>query len=142
LTVVLERDGAYPAFETLLFELDRARAALAAGRERIGTAPSAAPCPGPNSRERCDPAPALEAFLARLYTDESALRRFLVDPRADARRAGLGEEACEALASIDRVGLELAVRSFAGKRSRASRFRGAQGFLSELLDRARRTLSG
>lgn len=34
LTVVLERDGAYPAMPVLLDELDRARAALAAGRRR------------------------------------------------------------------------------------------------------------
>jgi uncharacterized protein (UPF0276 family) len=34
LTVILERDGAYPAMNVLLAELDRARAALAAGRAR------------------------------------------------------------------------------------------------------------
>jgi uncharacterized protein (UPF0276 family) len=34
LTVILERDGAYPPFETLLRQLDRAREALAAGRSR------------------------------------------------------------------------------------------------------------
>jgi uncharacterized protein len=34
LTVILERDGAYPAMDVLLAELDRARAALAAGRAR------------------------------------------------------------------------------------------------------------
>jgi uncharacterized protein (UPF0276 family) len=34
LTVVLERDGAYPPMPALLAELDRARAALAAGRRR------------------------------------------------------------------------------------------------------------
>jgi uncharacterized protein (UPF0276 family) len=34
LTVILERDGAYPAFEDLLAELARVRAALAAGRAR------------------------------------------------------------------------------------------------------------
>jgi hypothetical protein len=34
LTVILERDGAYPPFERLLAELDRARRALAAGRAR------------------------------------------------------------------------------------------------------------
>ena len=33
LTILLERDGQYPPIETLLAELDRARAALAAGRE-------------------------------------------------------------------------------------------------------------
>jgi len=34
LTVILERDGAYPPIETLLRQLDRAREALAAGRSR------------------------------------------------------------------------------------------------------------
>jgi uncharacterized protein (UPF0276 family) len=34
LTVILERDGAYPPIERLLAELDRARAALSAGRAR------------------------------------------------------------------------------------------------------------
>jgi uncharacterized protein (UPF0276 family) len=35
LTVILERDGNYPALARLLEELDRARAALARGRARI-----------------------------------------------------------------------------------------------------------
>jgi uncharacterized protein len=34
LTVVLERDGAFPAFDEILMQLDRARVALAAGRAR------------------------------------------------------------------------------------------------------------
>ena len=34
LTVILERDGNYPAFPILLAELERARAALASGRAR------------------------------------------------------------------------------------------------------------
>jgi uncharacterized protein (UPF0276 family) len=34
LTVILERDGAYPTIETLLRQLDRAREALAVGRSR------------------------------------------------------------------------------------------------------------
>jgi hypothetical protein len=38
LTVILERDGAYPPLPAMLAELDRARAALAAGRRRRGTA--------------------------------------------------------------------------------------------------------
>jgi uncharacterized protein (UPF0276 family) len=33
LTVILERDGAYPPMDVLLDELDRARAALARGRQ-------------------------------------------------------------------------------------------------------------
>src|SRR5262249_9693542 len=34
LTVILERDGSFPTFESLLAELDRARAAVAIGRKR------------------------------------------------------------------------------------------------------------
>ena len=34
LTVIVERDGAYPPMPALLTELDRTRAALAAGRRR------------------------------------------------------------------------------------------------------------
>jgi uncharacterized protein (UPF0276 family) len=36
LTVILERDGAYPPFEQLLAEIERARVALASGRARAG----------------------------------------------------------------------------------------------------------
>ena len=42
LTVILERDGAYPPLPAMLAELDRARAALAAGRRRRGTIPAEA----------------------------------------------------------------------------------------------------
>jgi uncharacterized protein (UPF0276 family) len=38
LTVILERDGEYPAMAALLDELDRARRALAAGRARWASA--------------------------------------------------------------------------------------------------------
>ena len=62
-------------------------------------------------------ASAFEAFLARLYVDESARAEFLTNPYAEAQRAGLDEEECEALVHIDRVGLELAAHSFARKRA-------------------------
>ena len=61
--------------------------------------------------------PGFEAFLARLYVDEAARRRFLDDPRGVARAAGLDEAEVDALARIDRAGLELAARSFAAKRA-------------------------
>ena len=61
--------------------------------------------------------PAFEAFMARLYTDAELRRRFLVDPRAVARAAGLGEKEVTALKAIDRPGLELTARSFAAKRT-------------------------
>lgn len=61
---------------------------------------------------------ALEAFLARLYTDETLRERFLADPQAEAQRAGLDEAAQAALLQIDRVGLELATRSLTRKREK------------------------
>jgi hypothetical protein len=64
---------------------------------------------------------ALEAFLARLYTDETLREHFLANPLAEAQRAGLGAEECEALAHIDRVGLELAARSLTRKREKRER---------------------
>jgi hypothetical protein len=63
-------------------------------------------------------APALEAFLARLYTDEALRRRFLADPRAEAGRAGLSGDEMAALERIDRPGLLMAAESFARKRAR------------------------
>lgn len=59
-----------------------------------------------------------EAFLARIYVDPNARAEFLFDPIGKARRAGLSEDECDALQRIDRVGLELASRSFEKKRRR------------------------
>ena len=59
----------------------------------------------------------LEAFLARLYVDESARRRFLANPHGEAANAGLSEADCAALESFDFVGLELAANSIARKRA-------------------------
>lgn len=59
---------------------------------------------------------AFEAFLTRIYVDPGARARFKANPRAEARRAGLSDEECAALENTDWVGLEMAARSFAGKR--------------------------
>jgi hypothetical protein len=64
-----------------------------------------------------DPAQRLEAFLARLYTDDAARAAFLADPRGQALAAGLSPDDADALCRIDRLGLELAANSFAHKRS-------------------------
>ncbi|MDX2029884.1 MAG: hypothetical protein SF339_04380 [Blastocatellia bacterium] len=66
-------------------------------------------------------APQLEAFLAKIYTDEKARARFLADPRGEAARAGLTEDQIRSLEQIDRPGLELAADSLSRKRS--NRFR-------------------
>lgn len=58
-----------------------------------------------------------EAFLATLYVDESARARFLADRCAEAVHAGLTENECVALQTIDLVGLELAAASYARKRA-------------------------
>ena len=113
LTVVLERDGRFPPMRDLLWQLDRARAALAEGRAKLK-----AQSPTPNAQR---PKPFMrrefETFLARLYTDAPLRARFLADPRAEAERHQLNAEECDALERIDRVGLRMAARSFAHKRT-------------------------
>ncbi len=117
LSVILERDGSYPAFGELLVEIERARAVLAEGRRRAVTEPAAAIqyC---EPHARSDAAQALERFLVRLYTDEPTRRGFLQSPELWAARAGLDGETARSLAGLDRVGLELAAHSFAHKRER------------------------
>ena len=61
--------------------------------------------------------PALEAFLARLYTDEALLAAFLKSPDATARAAGLDGETVAALRSVEPDGLVMAARSFRAKRA-------------------------
>ena len=63
----------------------------------------------------------VEAFLARLYVDAEARRRFVADPRGCARQAGLAEADVDSLATLDPIGLELASRSFESKRGRPAR---------------------
>ena len=60
---------------------------------------------------------ALEAFLARLYTDAGARERFDADPEGEAMRAGLSGAECAAVVQCDRVGLEMAAASFGHKRA-------------------------
>jgi len=60
--------------------------------------------------------PNLEMFLARIYTDPQTRARFLANPLSEAAQAGLTDEQCRALEGIDRVGVQMAARSFAHKR--------------------------
>ena len=62
-----------------------------------------------------------EAFLAKIYVDERARAKFLSDPRGEASKAGLTAQEVEAVASIDRVGLDLLTKSLERKR-RGRRF--------------------
>jgi len=63
----------------------------------------------------------LEAFLAQIYVDEGARERYLADPDGEALRAGLDATDRAALGPPDPVGLRLAARSFAHKRSHKPR---------------------
>jgi hypothetical protein len=74
--------------------------------------------------------PALEGFLARLYTDESTLAEFLRTPAAIARAAGLSDAEVLALDGADHVGLVMAARSFRAKRQRRRNRRGLFWLLS------------
>ena len=56
-----------------------------------------------------------EAFLARLYVDETVRGRFLADPEGEAMEAGLTAKEVEAVAKIDRVGLEMFAQSLERK---------------------------
>ena len=60
----------------------------------------------------------VEAFLARIYVDAQARERFLINPTAEASRAGLSNEEIDALKQIDQVGLELFAASLERKRQR------------------------
>ena len=65
--------------------------------------------------------PQFEAFVARLYVDETLRRRFLADARGEATRAGLSPNEIQAVERIDRTGLELAAHSFEHKRRQRPR---------------------
>jgi hypothetical protein len=65
--------------------------------------------------------PAFESFVVRLYVDSNARIRFLADPDAEAKRAGLSTGEVAVLTRIDRTGLELAAASFAQKRQQHAR---------------------
>ena len=59
----------------------------------------------------------LEAFLARIYVDQTAREKFLADPHGEATRAGLAAQEIEDLVNMDRAGLELFAHSLEHKRA-------------------------
>ena len=80
--------------------------------------------------------PALEAYLALLYTDAAARERFLLAPEAEARKAGLPAADAAALGKVDRAGLQMAASSYARKRAQYAGRRGKfRRFLSRLWQR-------
>jgi uncharacterized protein len=114
LTVVLERDGAYPPMSDLLRELQLARAAMRRGRERQIRTMS---CPyNPGKTASGGSSARLETLLARIYVDEPLRANFLAAPEEFAERYVPNAEDAAALVSIDRTGLAMAARSFARKR--------------------------
>ena len=134
--VVLERDGAFPPFDELLAQLDRARAALARGRRMAmvrqaleppmqeidgdGSVKSAggrsSPLSGsPQGSRRV--AERMEAFLARLYTDDILRAHFLASPMELALIEGFSIDQARLFEDVDRTGLGLAAASFARKRA-------------------------
>ena len=60
--------------------------------------------------------PALEAFLARLYTEPALLQAFVADPQRTALGAGLTPDDAVRLQRTDTTGLQMAAASFARKR--------------------------
>ena len=64
---------------------------------------------------------ALEAYLAKLYTDVDAREAFLVDPERAARDEGISDTDAAALRDIDKTGLQMAAASYAHKREQHGR---------------------
>ena len=58
-----------------------------------------------------------ESFLARIYVDATARKKFLANPLGEAARAGLSPQEIESVANIDRVGLEMFARSLEHKKA-------------------------
>nr|WP_314607283.1 hypothetical protein [uncultured Janthinobacterium sp.] len=61
--------------------------------------------------------PALETYLAKLYTDDALRAAFLLDPQAQALQHGLSPQEAEAMTAIDRIGLQMAAASYRAKRT-------------------------
>ena len=121
LDVLIERDGAFPAFAELLDELAHARASVAAGRARRVAMAARTPA----LRQATAVAVAsetsgdkMEEFLARLYTDATLRTAFYADPHGCARAAGLPSAVGEQLHHLDREGLILVADSLGAKRRR------------------------
>jgi hypothetical protein len=82
--------------------------------------------------------PALEAYLAVLYTDDAKRHAFLLAPHAQALLHGLSPQEAEAMAAIDRIGLQMAAASFQHKRAaHGAHARQRQGWWRRLLRRWR-----
>ena len=65
--------------------------------------------------------PALEEFLGRLYADPGVQTRFHANPESEARLAGLSEEDCGALMSMDWAAFKMSCRVFQHKREQKAK---------------------
>ena len=82
--------------------------------------------------------PALEAYLAVLYTDDAKRHAFLQAPQAQALLHGLSPQEAEAMAAIDRIGLRMAAASFQHKRAaHGSHAKPRRGWWRRLVERWR-----
>ena len=78
--------------------------------------------------------PALETLLARLYTDDVLRAAFLLEPLAQALQHGLSPQEAEAMAAMDRIGLQMAAASYRAKRAgRGGQTKPAQRWWRRLL---------
>ncbi|MGC4092878.1 MAG: DUF692 domain-containing protein [Polyangiaceae bacterium] len=112
LTVIIERDGRYPAFQELLLEVERAREAL-----RVTPLVRAPGKSAPRAAARNAASAQLEAYLARLYVDSALRQRFIADREALLAAAQLDFGTRAALQNVDVSELELAAHSYEHKRS-------------------------
>ena len=117
LTVILERDGAYPSIGVLLAELQLAKAALSRGRSRRQFPVIVRDEKPPRVPDAPLNYARLEATLASIYLDESLRMSLLENPERFSNSRNLALEDSAALASIDQTGLMMAARSFARKRA-------------------------
>jgi uncharacterized protein (UPF0276 family) len=118
LTVIIERDGKYPAMPVLLEQLDLVRAALARGRaqKRPWSAPGRPVLPSVD-RAGMVAAQRMETLLAGLYSGRASRDEFLLDPVAAALAAGCAPVDAASLQTLDRDGLVFAAGSFDHKRN-------------------------
>ncbi|MGK5027295.1 hypothetical protein [Janthinobacterium sp. RB2R34] len=78
----------------------------------------------------------LEAYLAVLYTDDAKRHAFLQAPHAQALLHGLSPQEADAMAEIDRIGLQMAAASFQHKRdAHGAHAKPRQGWWRRLLGR-------
>jgi len=120
LDVIVERDGPVPPWAAYVGELRRARAAVARGRTRASRGlssgqPATAPASDRTQEERAAHAQAVEAWLARLYSDAALRARFLASPDQTLAAVPLEPNDKARLLQIDRAGLELHARSLVHK---------------------------